>query len=167
MLQGVVRTHGVVVILPRGDDVSGIVQIREPVLVQAFGADLVVNALDVRVLGGLHGAAEGECHLTCVRPRIEGAHDRLGAAVIRDRVGHASQAGDIVEYAHDPCGGQRRVEGEGETFPRAGVDQTELAKAATGRTLVADEAHGPDPIGLRGNGRRHPGERDLLPASAV
>ena len=50
------RTDRVVVVLLSGDDASGIVQIREPVLVQAFGANLVVKALDERVLDGLAGA---------------------------------------------------------------------------------------------------------------
>jgi hypothetical protein len=64
------RTHGVVVVLPRGDDTSGIVQNRESVLVQAFGAHLVVKAHGARVLDGLPRPSEREVHLPRMRPGV-------------------------------------------------------------------------------------------------
>lgn len=166
LLQSAARTHGVVVVLPGRDAGAGIAQIREPVLSQAFGADLVVKALNVRVLDGLPGADEGELHLACIRPGVERTGDERGAVIDRDRVGRTAQAGDVVEHAHDARDGQRRIDVEGDTFPRAGVDQAEHARAATGRTLIADEVHGPDLIRLRGHRTRHPGEQDMQPTIA-
>ena len=64
-------THGVVVVLPRGDDVAGIVQIRELMLKQTFGAHLVVKVFDVLILDGLTRADERELHLASIRPRIK------------------------------------------------------------------------------------------------
>ena len=45
-----VRSDLVVVATPLGDDVAGLSQRREPVLVEALVAELAVEALDVAVL---------------------------------------------------------------------------------------------------------------------
>ncbi len=55
------RSHGVVVVLPRGDDAAGIVRVREPVLVQALGAHRVVKALAVGVCDWLPGELKAGC----------------------------------------------------------------------------------------------------------
>ena len=46
-------SHLVVVLAPDGDDLAGLRQGFEPVLVEAFVPELAVEALDVGVLGGL------------------------------------------------------------------------------------------------------------------
>ncbi len=47
-----VRSHLVVVLTPDGDDLTGLSQGFEPVLVEAFVPELPVEAFDVGVLGG-------------------------------------------------------------------------------------------------------------------
>ena len=50
---GAVRAHLVVVAPPAGNLLPGLVQCLEPLFVQAFVAELAVEALDVGVLRGL------------------------------------------------------------------------------------------------------------------
>lgn len=78
LLERAVGAHRVVVVLPAGDDLAGIIEVGEPVLAEALRAEFVVKALDVRVFDGLPWADEGELHLSGIRPRIERARRTRG-----------------------------------------------------------------------------------------
>lgn len=68
-----VRTNLVVVPPPIGDYLASLGQRCEPVLVEAFIAELAVEALDVAVLHGLAGFDQDVFDAMLLRPGDEGA----------------------------------------------------------------------------------------------
>src|SRR4029077_16220320 len=79
------RAHRVVIHPPGFNHLPCVLQIHEPVLVQAFIAELPVEALDERILCGLATLDEMQRHLVLIRPLIHDATGKLGSVVYLNR----------------------------------------------------------------------------------
>src|SRR5271169_2404822 len=79
--QGAVWAYPVVIDPPVFDGLAGVVQSQEPVLVQAFLAELAMERLDVAVLHGTARRDEMQRDLVFVSPLIQRLGGELGAMV--------------------------------------------------------------------------------------
>ena len=96
---------GVVVDPPGLDDLAGIVEIEEPVLVEAFIAEPPVEGFDKGVLGWLAGLDEIEPHAIAPGPFVERLAGHLGAVVQDDLQGQAPGLREPIEHPHDTAAG--------------------------------------------------------------
>ena len=64
------RSLVIVLLAPEADDLSGMSDVFEPVLVQAFVTQTAVETFDVAVLHGLAGIYEDMVYLLGIRPFI-------------------------------------------------------------------------------------------------
>ena len=76
-----VRSTLVVVSAPCADDLAGLGERAEPVLVQALVAELAVEALHVRVLRRFPGLYQTQRHAVAVGPAIERVTGELGTLI--------------------------------------------------------------------------------------
>jgi hypothetical protein len=97
--QGAVRPLLVVAASPFLDGLSSILQIREPVLVQALVPELAVEALDVRVLDGAP-----RCDEVQLDPVPVGPGGERRACKLRDRCGPAGcEIGELLQAPKGPA----------------------------------------------------------------
>ena len=78
------RSYLVIVSTPTLKLLPGIRQRQEPVRVQAFGAQSVIERLDERIVGRLARSREVEQDVVLVRPQIQVARYELTALVDAD-----------------------------------------------------------------------------------
>lgn len=71
--------------LPSADEVAGVTNAAEPVLVEAFIAQAAVEALCIGVLDRLSGSDEAQSNAALICPRIKNAASELRAVVHGDR----------------------------------------------------------------------------------
>ncbi len=116
-----------------------VVEAHEPVLAQAFRAELAVEAFDERIVGRLARPAEVERYIPRVGPKIEIARDELAALIDPDRCRIAAQLGiDDIEANVLPdqkAEVVRRLRAEGRIVAMAGdgvSDAPALAAADVG-----------------------------------
>ena len=77
-----------IVFLPPGfDEAAGFSQGGEPVLIEAFVAELAVEAFDERILCGFAWGGEVQLHAVLPRPVVQDFAGELGAVVERDGLG--------------------------------------------------------------------------------
>jgi hypothetical protein len=69
--------------------------------VQAFAAELAVEGLDERVVGGFAGSGEVARDIALIGPEIEIARHELAALVDPDCSGEANLAADTLKDLHD------------------------------------------------------------------
>ena len=101
-----VRSDMVVVVVPGCDQLPGVAQVVEDVLVEAFLAQPSVEALGEGVLDWLARANEVELDAACMRPRIECAPGELRAVIDDDRLREAVQLAGTVEPGATSCAGR-------------------------------------------------------------
>lgn len=90
------RSDFVVFLPPRFDEVAGFGQGGEPVLIEAFVAELAVEAFDERVLRGFTWGGEVQLHAALPRPIVQDFAGELGAVVERDGLGQAVGLGQTI-----------------------------------------------------------------------
>src|SRR6184192_2790837 len=127
------RTDLVEIDPPLLDDPACIVEVEEPVLVEALVAKLAVEAFDVGILDWLAGADEVQLHPDPVGPGVEGLPGELWAVVHHDELRETAHSCDQRELAADAQTADRGVQDEGQHFAGEVVDHSEYAEAATGR----------------------------------
>src|ERR1700722_16434308 len=98
--QRAVRAHGVVISPPVLDHLPCVPEIHEPVLVQAFIAELSVEALDQRVLRGLAALDAVQCPLVLISPLLHDAAGELGSVVDLDRPWCSTSLSQPLQYSH-------------------------------------------------------------------
>lgn len=98
-----VWSHLVVVLAPDGDDLAGLRQGFEPVLVEAFVPELAVEALDVGVLGGLARLDKDVLNTSCLHPCHEGSACELRSVVGSDGLWVAPEPRGLIQDAGDVC----------------------------------------------------------------
>jgi len=114
--QGTVRALLVVVLTPVFDQGAGFRQHREPVLIEAFVANLAVETLHIGVLHWLAGLDELLLHAALIRPVVQRPTGELRAVVGHHPFGQATTLADLVEHARHALPGQRGVHLDGQTF---------------------------------------------------
>lgn len=98
-----VRSDLVVVLAPDGDDLAGLGQGFEPVLIEAFIPELAVEALDVGVLSWLAWLNQDVLYASCLHPGHEGSACELWAVVAPDGLWVAPESCSPLEDASDVC----------------------------------------------------------------
>ncbi len=109
-------------------------------LVQALGAKLAVERLDIRIVGRLPGSGEVQEHFTLIGPQLE--RDELAAIVHSNHLGIANLAADPFEGLHDIFTPLAEA--------RMGVDNSQDAQLTAVGQLVMHEVHGPNLVGMGG-----------------
>lgn len=143
-----VRTYLVEVAPPIGDDLASLDQRREPVFIEAFIAELAVEALDVAVLHGFAGFDQDVFDAMLLCPSDEGAAGELRAVVRAHRAGIAAEAGDLLQHTHHVGPADAMVHRDVNAFMGEVVgDGQALDAAATGQ-LVEDEVHADYLVGM-------------------
>jgi hypothetical protein len=94
---------GVIVLLPFGDDLSGMGQALEPVEVKTFVAESSVEAFDVGILGRLARFDKIEGDLVGVGPGVERVAGEFRSIVDHDAFGTARAGNELVHYALQEC----------------------------------------------------------------
>ena len=139
----------VVVVIAEGfDQITGMVEVEELVFVEAFVAELAVEALDVGVLGGFSRGDEAMLDLALMGPAFQGQAGKLRPVVGEQAGRPASQFGDAVEHPRHPRTGQRGVGLDPEAFAGVVVDDREQPQRAAVHQPVVDEVQAPAFIGL-------------------
>ncbi len=78
-----VGSHFVVVLAPKGDDLSGLGQGLEPVLIEAFVPEPAVEAFDIGGLGGLSRLDQDVLDTSRLQPGHEGPQVNSGPLSVR------------------------------------------------------------------------------------
>lgn len=109
------RSLVIVLLAPEADDLPGMGDVFEPVLVQAFVTQLAVKAFNVAVLHGLAGIYEYVIDLSGIRPihRITG---ELRTVVTEDFLRHPVKQDGLVEEASDLLAADGSVDFQSQTF---------------------------------------------------
>src|SRR5678815_2495863 len=97
-----VRPQLVVLRPPGCDSTLGVLEVDEPIHIEALAAHLVVEALDVGVLHRLSGVDEMDPHAVLAGPRIDLASSELRSVVHHQHFWVASLLCDRVENLTDP-----------------------------------------------------------------
>lgn len=92
-----VRPDLVVVTSPIGDDIAGLGERREPVLVEALIAELAIEAFDIAVLHGSARFDQQVLDAVMLRPGNEGTAGELWAVVGAHGVGITAKTGRLVQ----------------------------------------------------------------------
>ena len=133
----------VVVEPPSLDDLAGIGEIEEPVLVEAFVAEPPVEAFDEGVLGRLAEVDEVEADAVAPGPLVEHLADHLRPVVQDDLLGQPAGLGQALQDPHDTGTRQRGVDLDRRAFAREVVDDVQRPHALTGGQEIVLEVHGP------------------------
>mgnify|MGYP001374715782 CR=1 FL=1 len=89
----------VVVFAERFEQFAGVGQAEELVFVEAFVAELAVEAFDMSVLGGFSRGDEAVTHLPFMRPAVQGEPGKLRAVVGEQTLWTPAQFDQPVEHA--------------------------------------------------------------------
>ena len=100
------RSVGVVVDPPCFDDLAGLVQVGEQMLVEALVPQSAVEALDEAILHRLARCDVVPFDAVLLLPSKDGVRRELGAVVADDHAGAASGLDDAIELADDPVAGE-------------------------------------------------------------
>src|SRR5690606_32852867 len=101
-VQRAVWPHLVVVLPPSLDDSPGILEIREPVHVEALVPEPPVEALNECVLDWFARPDEVDRHRRLVGPLVEGLAGELGAVVTDDEFGLPAGLDEPLKLSADP-----------------------------------------------------------------
>ncbi len=157
-----------VVIAEGFEQTAGVVEVEELVFVEAFVAELAVEALDVGVLGRLSRSDEVMLDPVLMGPAFEGQAGKLRSVVGEQAGGPAPQFGNVVEHPRHPRTGQRGVGLDSEAFAGVVVDDRKQPQGAAVDQPVVEEVQAPAFIGADRCRRldRAPGQ-PLLAAPAL
>ena len=133
----------IVLLAPEADDLSGMSDVFEPVLVQAFVTQLTIEAFNVAVLHGLAGVYEYVIDLLGIRPLIHRVAGELRTVVTEDFLRHPVKQDSFVQKASDLLAADRSVYFQSQTFPCNLIDQGEYPEALSRAGGIADKVHGP------------------------
>lgn len=134
-----VRAVLVVVVAPCRNQMAGMVQGREQVLVQALVAQASVEAFHKAVLHRLSRRDVMPLDLAIFLPFEHGVRSQLGAVVADHQAGEAAHLGDPVQFTGDAVSRQRRIDDGSQAFPAEVVDHAEDAEPAAFRQRVRHE----------------------------
>jgi hypothetical protein len=155
--EAAVRPDGVVVAPPALDQLAGVREAEEPLLVEALVPQPAVEALHVRVLHRLAGADELEADAAALRPGQEGAARELRAVVAHDPRGQRPPPGEAVQRLGDATARQRGVDRDQRALAREVIHDREAAEHAPVGERVVHEVHRPALARPRRHVRRHAG----------
>jgi hypothetical protein len=126
--------HLVVITAPCRNDGFGMIERREPLLVEALVAELAVEAFDVRVLRRLARLGKREGDAVRVRPLVERPPGELGTLVGTDRGWIAAESTDRIEGIGDALS----IDALGnEDFDRSLVQSSTTVRHLIGRRLAS------------------------------
>ena len=137
--QRAVRPVVIVVIAEGFDQITGVGQVEELVFVEAFVAELTVEALDVGVLGGFPWRDEAMLDLAIMGPTFQSQAGKLRPVVGEQARWPAPQFGDAVEHPRYPWTGQRGVGLDPEAFAGVVVDDRQQPQRTAVHQPVVDE----------------------------
>lgn len=126
-------------------------------LVEAFVAELGVEAFNERILRGFTWGSEVEFHAVLLRPVVQDFAGELGPVVERDGLGQAVGLGQAIQDGDDASPADGQIRPERGTLPGEVIDEGQGAEAATVGELVMDEVHAPAFLGPGGRGYGHAG----------
>jgi len=140
-----VRPHPVVVEPPVCDGFPGVVQRQEPVLVQAFLAELAVERFDVSVLHGASRGDEVQRHLILIGPLVQHLRRELGAMIDDDPLRQTVLQPQLFQHAHHAQCQQRgvRLNDEGSSSADLSLQKTRLTATHPLSTTVVLSNRGP------------------------
>ena len=156
------RAVQVVVVTIGVDQLAGVVQVEELVFVEAFVAELAVEALDVAVLGGFSWGDEAMVDGVLVRPALQRQARELGSVVGDQARRFAAQRDDEVEHTRDPRAGQRGVGLDPQALAGVVILHGEQAQRTTADHAVMHEVEAPSLVGALRRGRRRTAAHDAL-----
>lgn len=113
---------------PLIDGRSGILEIGEPVQVEAVFSELAIEALDEGVLRRLSGLDEVQLHARLAGPEEHGLARQLGAVVADD--GSRQALAESAEFTRQALPGDRQINDLQDAFARGVVDDAEQPEAA-------------------------------------
>lgn len=132
------RPYLVVVDPPARNLNARLLQALEPVLVQALGAELAIEALDVGVLRELAWLVED------VGPGHEGTAREFWLLVGSHGLRVAPEPRNLVEHAHDALAADAMVHSDVHALVAEVVSHGRTLDAPPAGQAVADEVHAPD-----------------------
>ena len=144
--QAAVGPHLVVVDAPLTDDIPGLRERLEPVLVQALVAELAVEALDVAVLHRPARFDQDVADAMLVRPSHEGPAGELRAVVGANGQRVAPKARRLVQHARDVSARDPEVDADLNALVAEVVGHGQTFDAPSAGQAVTDEVHAPDLI---------------------
>ena len=152
-------SHLVVVSPPLSDDFAGLRQRSEPMLVEAFVAELAVEALDVAVLRGAARFDQEVFDTVLLRPGDEDATGELGSVVRTNRAWITTEAGSLVEQTHHVGAADAMIHGDVHALASEVIDDGQALDAASIGQRITDKVHAPGVVG------RTSGQQDLALAN--
>lgn len=148
LVEAVARPDFGVVDPPLLDDLAGVADAVEPVLVQAFVAEFAVEALHVAVLLRLARLDEGVLHPVAIAPPVQGHSRELGPVVRVDPLGLAVKLDEIVQDPRYAMPGYRAVDLDLQTALGMVVHHCQHPHPPALPSGVVHEVHAPSLIGL-------------------
>lgn len=124
------RAMVVVVVAPCRNQMAGMAQAGEEVLVQAFVPQAAIEALDQAVLHRFSWRDVMPLHPSILRPFEHGVRRQFGSVVADHHTGIAPHLGDPVQLAGNADAGDRRIHDRRQALPAEVVDHAEDADPA-------------------------------------
>jgi hypothetical protein len=132
LVEGAVGPLGIVILLPRLNDLACVRATEEPVPIETLVAELAVETLQLAVLRRLAGLNEVKGDVLGVRPGVEDLTGAFRPLIDCDLLGSTRARQQLVEHAHHPRPGQGgRLDLDGQTLPRRRVQDIACAEASS------------------------------------
>jgi hypothetical protein len=96
----------IVIVTPGRDQLPGVAQVGEQVLVEALVAQAAIEALDEAVLHGLSRRDVVPLDLSVFLPTQDGIRRQFGPIIADHHAGIAARSGDIIELTGNPLAGE-------------------------------------------------------------
>ncbi len=148
----------VVVVVPPGFQLlAGMGEAGEDRLVQELVAQTRIEALDEPVLIGLARRDVVPLDIALLRPAQDRHAGQFGAVVTDDGVGPCHPLEDrCIEFAPDPCAGDRRIGNQAHTLPAVVIDHGEDPEPASASKGIGHEVEAPALVGTLRDRHRRP-----------
>ena len=137
------RAVVIVVVAPCRNQMAGMAQRREQVLVQAFVPQATIEALHEAVLHRLSRCDVVPFNLPILLPFEHGVRRQLGAVVTDDHAGGATRLRDPVQLAGNADAGDRSIDDGGQALPAEVVDHAEDTEPAAINQSIRHEVQAP------------------------
>src|SRR5574343_1130021 len=149
-----VGSYFVVVLTPDGDDLAGLSQGFEPVLVEAFIPELAVEAFDVSVLRGLAWLDQDVLNASRLHPCHEGPACELWAVVGSDGLWVAPESCGLIQDAGDVCARHGQVRSDVDAFMGEVIGDGQALDASAICQRIAHKVQAPGMIDAGGRHQR-------------
>lgn len=149
----------VVVAPPVGDDLPGLGQRGEPVLIEALVPELAVEAVDVAVLHGFARLDQQVLDAMSLCPGNKGPAGELGAVVGPHGPWVAAKAGGLVEHPDHVGPANAVVDRDIHALVGEVIGHGQALEPSSVCPGIAHEVHAPDLIGCLGDRQRLPFKR--------